>query len=738
MLVLLVSGGLAGAVYWWKSGLLQSEKAVSWKYLVLLLVLAGHFGLVAAVSWQFSVGAGGNPDNLLSHSTYTASIARGNFPVVNPYKPDQLLTYRLTFHLLGAFATRLADQSAPEVLTWLYGVLFAFLFLGVNGLGRAFCLGPWRTLLAASVLMAVSDLRWVRLWESAGLEDPAFNNVALVLGVLAEVVGVALTNTYINVSLVYGFLVVVCVMALYLFTLRTEGKRRTILALATGVTLGYLAAAAESWFAALAAVLCIDVGARFLLSKRFQYADGLRIASAASAMALFAVISPGILFARVFGGVDNDLGLAFRGNRLFHVPPGLVYGKAEWVPLMESDFLWFMVVVVCLFVLAFIYVWQSNDHVAWLFLLFSAVCFGTFLLLTVYFAHDMWRFAQAGTASLAFVSGLAAGWYFSQALLGMTLVKRLASVLLVIVTFVFTFGFALYSLAVPWLADPRPPATYRLDVEAVKEFLTDETEVEERILVLGGADRWTQHPGVALDRERRWLSALVVAYSGQFYPSGALFADSFGPTSDSPHIQRVSAAQGRLSAADLQALDITYLYAAEPWLTQVHRAALAEKLERGSFLRVWRTEDTAQPRACRVFLRLNESVSDAVTAVTFREDERVALPSAPLRLQLPLLHAAADASGKTSTKDDIAQASILIAVSEPTTVRVENGSGYALRMPVDEALVVRTPPLESDTTLEIHTEYGVAQVLWIEAYPPIGLKEAVYLPENLELCGVYE
>ena len=138
MLVLLVSGSLAGAVYWWKSGLLQSQESFSWKYVVLLLVLASHFGLVAAVSWKFAVGPGGNGDNLFVHSAYTTSIARGNYPAVNPYRPDQLLAYRLTFHLLAAFATRLADQSAPEVLAWLNGALFAFLFLGVNGLGRAF------------------------------------------------------------------------------------------------------------------------------------------------------------------------------------------------------------------------------------------------------------------------------------------------------------------------------------------------------------------------------------------------------------------------------------------------------------------------------------------------------------------------------------------------------------------------------------------------------------------------
>ena len=111
--VLLVCGGLAATVYWWRSRLLQAEKAVSWKYVVLLLVLALHFGVVAAVSWQFAVGAGVELDSLFAHSAFTSTISRGNFPVANPYQPDQLLTYRLTYHLLGAFVVRLADQPAP-------------------------------------------------------------------------------------------------------------------------------------------------------------------------------------------------------------------------------------------------------------------------------------------------------------------------------------------------------------------------------------------------------------------------------------------------------------------------------------------------------------------------------------------------------------------------------------------------------------------------------------------------
>ena len=109
----LVLGGLAGAVYWWRARLWQGGLDVSWKYVFLLLVLAGHFGVVAAVSWQYSVGAGVELDNLFSRSAFTSTIARGNFPVFNPYQPDQLLTYRLAFFILGGFrsATREPNRA---------------------------------------------------------------------------------------------------------------------------------------------------------------------------------------------------------------------------------------------------------------------------------------------------------------------------------------------------------------------------------------------------------------------------------------------------------------------------------------------------------------------------------------------------------------------------------------------------------------------------------------------------
>ena len=59
---------------------------------------------------------------LYLHSGLVAGIARGNFPVVNPFEPDFDLQYRVTLHTLGAGAVDLLDVLTPAVMPHLVGV----------------------------------------------------------------------------------------------------------------------------------------------------------------------------------------------------------------------------------------------------------------------------------------------------------------------------------------------------------------------------------------------------------------------------------------------------------------------------------------------------------------------------------------------------------------------------------------------------------------------------------------
>ena len=732
--ILLTSGGLAAAVYWWRSRLLKDETEVSWKYVVLTLVLAAHFGLVAAVSWQSAVGAGGVPDSLYAHSAFAASISRGNFPVVNPYQPDQLLTYRLTYHLLGAFVIRLTGQPAPEVLAWLTGVLFVFLFLGANGMGRAARLGSWRTLLAAVLFLTVSRAQWAHLPQLVSLENLRYNHHVLVSDYLPGALGPALSTKVQNVSLSYGFLVMLCVVTFYLYTWRAVGTRRTFLAVATGVALGHLLAAAESWFAALAAALVVDIVGRYLFSRKLTYANLSRLAAAAIALIVTAFTSPGILMARLLNGAGGSLELQFKGDRLLYMQLG-TYGDEVWVSLFEIYSVWTMIGVLFMLLWILYYLWRTRDHLTGLFLLFSGACFSAVLLFTVGYGADMGRFLHAGTSSFGFVAAMVVVWTYSRLHAASPLLRQAALAVISGATLACTVGFISYSLALPWLADPRPPVTHRLDVEAVKAFLNSNIDVQERLLVLGGADRWSSHPSYELDHDRRLLSAYVAAYSGQFYPTGTLFADRLGHSYDSPQIRQAAAAQGKLSALELQALDITYLYASEPWLNDIQRAALAEKLERGSLARVWQAADAGPPRSCRAFVRVANSPDAPITALSFDDDEKNALPGSPLQLEVPSLSQVMASSGRSGASGGRVQATLLIASSESTEVHVDNGAGFSLRPRVEQAVAIRTPPLDPGTILTIRTESGTASVLWIEVYAPVAPDSSVFLPEDLVLCS---
>ena len=696
--------------------------------------------MVAAVSWQYSVGAGVKLESLFHHSTFTSTIARGNFPVANPFQPDQMLTYRLTYHLLGAFVTRLADQPAPEVLTWLTAALYILVFFGAVGIGLAARFGPRRTLLAAALFLTVGGFGWLQLAQLASPDFADYNHHTLVASYLRGAVGPAMANVW-NVSLSYGYLVLFCGLTLYIYAWRAEGWRRTALALATGVVLGHLAAASESWFVALAAALLVDLVLRLVASRRVTYRNILRVAGAAAALVAAALSSPGILFASLLNGATIHSGLRFKGGNILRYKLSELNTESDgpgaeiWLPLMQADLVWLWGLLLVAAPLALLYVWKTKHHVSWLLLLYSGACFGAFLLFTVDHAVDMWRFVYSGVAALGFVTGLAVIWLLSALRAANPPVRHAALLVSLGAGALYVGGYAQYSLAIPWFADPRPPEAYREDVAAVETFLNRETDVRERLLVLGNAPHW-HYPQLSHSQgERATFAMYTAAYSGQYSPTGALFSNRLALPIDSPQLRRAIAAQGKLSAVDLQELEVTYLYASEPWLTGLHRAVLAEKLARGSLARVWREQDSDPPQACRAFLRLDETARNSVAAVTFEEGGRVALPRAPLQLELPLLRTVTADGKSTSTERGKVQATVLITVSEPSTVVVESSDGFSMGLAVEDALSLRTLALAAGSVLTVRITSGSAQVLWIEAYAPIAPHAAAFVAEDLELCG---
>ena len=184
----------------------------------------------------------------------------------------------------------------------------------------------------------------------------------------------------------------------------------------------------------------------------------------------------------------------------------------------------------------------------------------------------------------------------------------------------------------------------------------------------------------------------------------------------------------------MRALEIAYLYAPEPWLDDVQRAALAEKWARGALARVWQAAQTGESGACRAFFRVNTAMFDGTTTVTYSEAEGAFLPNAPVRLQIPALRPAGTERQSAAPGSPV-QATFLIITSEPTTLRVDYGAGFSLRLPIERALAVRTPPVATGSTLTLHTERGTARVLWLETYMPAAPHSAEFSQEELALCS---
>ncbi|MBM4436033.1 MAG: hypothetical protein FJ029_02100, partial [Actinobacteria bacterium] len=136
--------------------------------------------LSALAFWIDGVTGGGDVATRYLHSGVATGIARGNFPVRNPYEPDYALQYRVTFHTLAAGAMDLLDAPARAVMPQAVAATAAILVLTAFGVLRAVA-GITAALVGAALTYAWGPLYWVAALLAArerGLGD--------VLGVIVE------------------------------------------------------------------------------------------------------------------------------------------------------------------------------------------------------------------------------------------------------------------------------------------------------------------------------------------------------------------------------------------------------------------------------------------------------------------------------------------------------------------------------------------------------------------------
>ena len=136
--------------------------------------------LSALAFWAEGTVGRADVGTMYLHSGLVAGIARGNFPVVNPFEPDFDLQYRVTLHTLGAGAVDLLDVLTPSVMPHLVASVAVVLVLTLYGalagrLSSAWALG------GAAVAYAWGPLYW-------SVTPPAIRERGLgdVLGVIVE------------------------------------------------------------------------------------------------------------------------------------------------------------------------------------------------------------------------------------------------------------------------------------------------------------------------------------------------------------------------------------------------------------------------------------------------------------------------------------------------------------------------------------------------------------------------
>ena len=307
--------------------------------------------LSALAFWaEGSVGRA-DAGTLYMHSGLVAGIARGNFPVVNPFEPDYPLQYRVAMHTLGAGAVDLLDVLTPAVMPHLVASTAVVLVLTLYG-ALAGRIGPGWALGGAAVAYAWGPLYW--LLTPAAIRERGLGDV------LGVIVGAPETIAWSGLFLGGPF-----AMATHNIT-ALHGLVPAVVAIAA-VTRAWRGPSPAAWAVAAAALVYLAPSNEFLvltapagLGLWFWVRRPLRARRALAASAALAAITvPALLLAQTTSGVlagtfgdDPDLGrleLAPNSAHFGHLPSWGFNSSGPWVtwpsqgrhdtPILSAEFL---------------------------------------------------------------------------------------------------------------------------------------------------------------------------------------------------------------------------------------------------------------------------------------------------------------------------------------------------------------------------------------------------------------
>ncbi len=546
--------------------------------------VAGSLAYLSALAF-WAEGSVGRADagTLYMHSGLVAGIARGNFPVVNPFEPDYALQYRVALHTLGAGAVDLLDVLTPALMPHLVASTAVVLVLTLYG-ALAGRIGPGWALGGAGVAYAWGPLYW--LLTPAAIRERGLGDV---LGVIVEApetiawsglfLGGPFAMATHNITALHGLIPAVVAIAAVRRTWQPPSRAAWVIAAAAFV---YLAPSNEFLMLTVPTGLGLWFWVRRPLRPRQALAASAVLAAVTVLALLLAQTTSGVL-AGTFGD-DPDLGrleLAPNSAHFGSLPSWGFNSSGPWVtwpqqgrhdtPILSAEFLVDGGLLFWLLALALgwiAYRRGASDATPWLLIAAMNVAVAV-AFRAEESAPNLNRLAQTGfTLAVPALAILGAEAFPTTGLR-----RRLAWDAALLAAGILCGAFVLSAMAWPRMVG-QPPVTVDRLPPGARDFLLRETEVQERLLAVHGAQTTVDlfnrgAPGITLD---------IAAQTGQFVPYGYHSLSQ---------VDRYRHAYGRaqqlLADKELRVLDIRYVLVDPARLTEAQAAAIDEKLADGRF-----------------------------------------------------------------------------------------------------------------------------------------------------------
>ena len=562
----------------------RGDKAPAVAGVIVLIVLV----YISALAF-WAEGSVGRADvgTLYMHSGLVAGIARGNFPVVNPFEPDFDLQYRVTMHTLGAGAVDLLDGMTPAVMPHLVASVAVVLVLTLYGALAGRLRSGW-ALGGAAVAYAWGPLYW--LLTPAAIRERGLGDVLGVIVGAPETIawsglllGGPFTMPTHNPTALHGLIPAMVLIAAVTHAARAPSLK----AWAVGVAaLVYLAPSQEFLLFTVPAGLCLWFWIKRPLDPKLALVRSLGLAGATGAALLLAQTTSAVL-AGTFGS-DPNLGrlrLAPNTAHMGQLPSWGFNSSKPWVEWASPGMRDVSILSVEFLLDGGLLFWLLALSLGWIAYRrgvsaatpWALVAAANVAVVLVFRAEEsapnLNRLAQAGL--ILTVPALA---IMTSEALPRTRWRRLAVAGATLAAFVLCGAFALTAIAWPRMVAQPPTIVDRLPPGA-RDFLLRETEVQDRLLAVHGAPTTVdlfdhRTPGVTLD---------ISAATGQFIPYGY---HSLSQVERYRHTYW--RAQQELGDSALREFAIRYVLIDPSRLTTVQAAAIADKLADGRFVEAFR------------------------------------------------------------------------------------------------------------------------------------------------------